>query len=137
LWDRGVLKDLGTMGGRNSLAQGINAKGDIVGWSEITSGELHAVLWRQGRFTDLGTLGGTHSVATDINAAGHIVGYSAGRGIGDQAVIWKDGLITPLANLPGGNGGAAFAINESGQIAGTATAVTTRGLQTHATLWTR
>jgi probable HAF family extracellular repeat protein len=47
LWEGGTGWDLGTLGGANSEARAINARGDIGGQAETTSGEAHAVLWRR------------------------------------------------------------------------------------------
>ena len=47
LWEDGTGWDLGTLGGVNSEARAINARGDIVGQAETASGEAHAVLWRR------------------------------------------------------------------------------------------
>ena len=41
------MTDLGTLGGTNSYAYGINNKGQIVGWSNTSSEEQHAVLWEK------------------------------------------------------------------------------------------
>jgi probable HAF family extracellular repeat protein len=46
LWEKGVMTDLGTLGGTYSRAFGINPAGDIVGMSETAGGdEVHATLW--------------------------------------------------------------------------------------------
>ena len=50
LWssERRII-DLGTAGGANSIAHGINNRGDIVGNSDTPSGASHAVLWTKHR----------------------------------------------------------------------------------------
>jgi uncharacterized membrane protein len=47
--------DLGTLGGKQSSANGINAEGDIAGQAQTASGAWHAVLWTHKHFkaTDL------------------------------------------------------------------------------------
>jgi probable HAF family extracellular repeat protein len=68
---------LGTLGGNNSVARGINETGQIVGWSHTSDGDWHAFLWQNGEgMQDLGTLGGNNSEAFGINEAGQIVGVS-------------------------------------------------------------
>jgi probable HAF family extracellular repeat protein len=74
------VTDLGTLGGSNSIADGINASGQVVGYSATTGGDSHAFLYSGGIMTDLGTLGGAESIALGINDGGQIVGYSATTG---------------------------------------------------------
>ena len=59
----------------NNGAWGINAGGQVVGWSDAATG-LRAFLWDNGVMTDLGDLpGGTdQSVARSVNDSGQVVG---------------------------------------------------------------
>ena len=78
------ITDLGTLpGGDFSVAEGINARGQVVGESNTASGATHAFLWEDGRMTDLGTLPGGGE-AHGINARGQVVGHSNGH-----AVLWS------------------------------------------------
>jgi len=45
MWKKGVMTDLGTLGGSSSYATGINDKGQVVGGAKTASGKNHAVLW--------------------------------------------------------------------------------------------
>src|SRR5262245_53751258 len=71
-----TVTELGTLGGAQSAAYGLNEANQVVGWSTIETGQNHAFLWEGGAMTDLGTLGGTHSRAWAINNDGIIVGES-------------------------------------------------------------
>ena len=45
VWDNGMMIDLGTLGGEESFALGINARGQVAGWSMTDQGKIHACLW--------------------------------------------------------------------------------------------
>jgi len=77
----GVMTDLGTLGGSNSVAQKINEAGEVVGYAGIASNSAsqpyHAFRWSASTgMADLGTLGGSRSMAHDINGIGVIIGTS-------------------------------------------------------------
>ncbi|WP_426197228.1 hypothetical protein [Massilia sp. DWR3-1-1] len=70
----GVITDLGTLGGANSHAAGINTAGKIVGYADDGAGHTRAFIYMNGVMTDLGTLGGPNSRAGAINNCDDIVG---------------------------------------------------------------
>jgi probable HAF family extracellular repeat protein len=95
VWVKGVMTDLGTLGGNStdwsycSGAYDINDTAEIVGWStpaSVTSGctpmlspgPVHAILWNSGSgMQDLGTLAGDNSsVAFKVNLFGQVIGSS-------------------------------------------------------------
>jgi probable HAF family extracellular repeat protein len=50
LFENGVMTDLGTLPGDNqSIAQGINNRGQVAGYSAPDSSVWHAVLWTRER----------------------------------------------------------------------------------------
>jgi len=71
----GGMLELGTLGGANSCATGVNANGEVVGHTGTASGYEHAFLAIGGALTDLGTLDGGSSYGYGINDAGSIVDY--------------------------------------------------------------
>jgi S-layer protein (TIGR01567 family) len=132
LWQNGVMTDIGTLGGSNSCAYGINDKGQIVGSSETDTGEYHAFLWQNGVMTDIGTLGGSNSYAYGINNKGQVVGESETGTSETHAFLWQNGVMIDMGTL-GGSYSRAYEINENGQIVGESEM---RTGYIHATLWT-
>lgn len=131
LWEKGVMRDLGTLGGRGeaTVATGINENGDVVGFSQSVSGETHAFLWREGRMRDLGVLGPDFpyrsSSATDVNDAGVVVGQTRVRGGAYGTAVgfvWRSGVMTDLNTLvqlpPGQRIDVVEGINNAGVIVG-------------------
>jgi probable HAF family extracellular repeat protein len=112
--------DLGTLGGSNSFARGINNAGQVVGYGDRVAGPYHAIIWNGTTATDLGTLGGGESQAYAINDAGLVVGYSQTTGnAAVRATLWTNLIASDLGTLDGKNS-AAYAINNVGQVGGIA-----------------
>lgn len=119
LHHQGTVRDLGTLGGTQSLARAINAGGDIVGWAfPAGAATQRAVLWSGGVATDLGTFGGAVSDAHDINDLGVVVGSAFTSQNLERAFRW-DGTLHDLGTL-GGTQARAYAINNWGDIVGMA-----------------
>ena len=116
-----AVTELGTLGGSESIAYGLNDTSQVVGASQTSTGAFHAFVWNDGAMLDLGTLGGETSRAWAINNAGVIVGESHLVGqSGDanfKAFIYQNRQMTALPTL-GGTWSAAYDINDSGVIAG-------------------
>ena len=84
------MQDLGTLGGTNSSAAGINARGEVTGTSDTECGSSHAFLWTpSGGMQDLGTLGGKNSSAAGIDARGEVTGTSDTAHGGSDAFLWS------------------------------------------------
>jgi probable HAF family extracellular repeat protein len=126
-WDRGVLTDLGTLGGTNASGNWINDAGDVVGVSQLSDGTFHAFLWHQGRgaMKDLGTVPGyVDSSAYAINAGGQAVGLAFNTTGPAIAALWEKGLppvdlnqlLDPSSNSMNLNLELAYYIGDSGVI---------------------
>jgi len=113
----GFMSDLGTLGGRNSHAFGINDAGDIVGRAETSNGEVHAFLHDGRTMIDLGTLGGPFSQANDIDASGRVVGESWTADGERHAFLYDEDEMEDIGTL-GGEESRALAINASGMVVG-------------------
>jgi probable HAF family extracellular repeat protein len=151
LWEDGVMKDLGTLGGPDSQAQYINASGQIVGQSFTnstpnapitapacaTSSGIpteHPFLWQGNGLIDLGSLGGTCGYANWLTNSGLVVGTMTLPGdTKNHAFLWKRGTPTDLGTLGGNNSEAWFA-NEAGEVVGRAD-FSTSSTNHHAFLW--
>ena len=127
------IADLGTLGGLNSQAYGINDANSVVGQADINfRGEYHAFISEGttiggvpyvGGMRDLGTLGGTFSTAFAVNNSNIVVGSSdIAGGFGTHAFYFSDRQMVDLNNVTSGLNGfvlqSAQAINDKGYIVG-------------------
>ena len=87
-------------GGSTSFAYGINASGQVVGYSYTSSKVWNAFLYSGGTMSDLGTLpGGSSSYAYGINASGQIVGNAMTSSYHNHAFIYSGGRMQDLGTL--------------------------------------
>jgi probable HAF family extracellular repeat protein len=110
-----AVTDLGTLGGAQSKAYGINGAGWVVGESQTAVGTSHAFVWSGGAMTEMLSL--DQSAARSINGAAVATGEN---GFG-SAFIWSTSSgVANINSPPGGNFSAAFDINDSNVVVGTA-----------------
>ena len=135
-----LLEDFVAAGGFvNSLAEGINDHGQIVGRANnlLAPGE-QAFLWDDGDVTILGA--GLHSWAMAINNIGQIVGGSRDQSGSQKALLWTvlaDGtvLTEELPVLAGFESSLLTDVSDAGEVVGSSSP--SNNLQeSHATLWT-
>jgi probable HAF family extracellular repeat protein len=114
---------LGTLGGIFSIAHGINASGQVVGYSytDQSSVPFHAFLKSPGLpMQDLGTLGGEISRAYGINDHGQVVGEAQTADGHIHAFLKNPGEPMQDLDIPGGQFSSAHGINGNGQVVGVA-----------------
>jgi len=143
LWSSGSMIDLGTLGGPNSMAVWqLNDWGAVPVMSDTTTPDpnaedycylgtnfiCRAFIWYRGLRITLPTLGGNNTYGGQINNWGQMVGASEidvpnptcppPEVLIERPVIWELGQVRELPILPGDTSGAAFVINDLGQIGG-------------------
>lgn len=113
----GTMHDLGTLGGANSAAFGVDPNGRVTGRADTTNGSYHAFLY-DGVMHDLGTLGGALSVGHGINAAGQVTGYSDFQiNNAAQHAFFYDGQMNDIGTL-GGTSSYGLGIDSFGHVVG-------------------
>lgn len=109
-----TVVSLGTLGGAESRAYGLNENGQVVG-ETCTAQQCNVpFLWENGTMTALEGRGAAYG----INDAGTVVGTSEGR-----AAMWRNGVRSVLVGQPLGTGfpsgnASAHAINRDGEVVG-------------------
>ena len=129
IWQNGVMTDLGTLGGADTIENNMNQRGQVAGWSYTNNTVSPATglprtdpfLWQNGHIRDLGTLGGTFGTVNWLNDHGEVVGQS--NLSGDQTFhpfLWNGSRMIDLGTL-GGDYGSANSVNERGDVTGWST----------------
>lgn len=131
LWEKGRMRDLGTLGCHYGVGTGINNHGDIVGFSGIADDQNQlGFLWSGGKMKSLGTMPGFTDYAPNaINDNCQITGWAFSfdmkthASVGpDRAFLWEKGKMRELGTL-GGHDSHAYGINSLGQVVGWANSV--------------
>lgn len=134
LYSGGTMHDLGTLGGTNSNALGLNEPGglneagQVAGTSGLSNGSARAFRYSGvpgagGSMANLGTLGGSGSVGTTINNLGHVTGASsitgnlAAHAFRSSGPPGSGGAMVDLGTL-GGIESFGLGINDAGQVVG-------------------
>jgi probable HAF family extracellular repeat protein len=140
LWKNKTITDVGALineGGHTSPANGVNSRGQVVGFAFTSMPDpfsmlgvgfqARAYLSENGVIQDLGTLGGPDAEALLINNKGQVVGDSyinstPGACGGDLplttgAFVWEQGHMSNVGSF-GGTCTVAFALNNRGQVTG-------------------
>jgi probable HAF family extracellular repeat protein len=117
----GILTDLGTLGGPQSLALAVNNAGTVAGWAQISTSTItHTFLYKDGVKTDLGLIG--FGGLGPLDQVGGTRKASDGT---NHVILWKSGVIIDLGR------GAGGAMNGNEWIVGTRDI----GGNSRATLW--
>jgi probable HAF family extracellular repeat protein len=121
-WTRtGGIVDLGDLGRDRYQCEAwvVNDYGQVAGRCYGANvSNAHAFLWTPSAgMRDLGTLGGSWSQANDINAHGQVIGYSETSTGTAHPFSWT-AAVGMVDLVPSTSFGAAFQVNDSGQVLG-------------------
>ena len=136
------------LGGQNSVVYGANEHGQAVGQAETPTPDPNGedfcgfkalgqpaagttclpFLWQYAVMAPLPTLGGSNGTALQLNKSGTVAGYAENTSVDPKCpapqklqfkpVIWQNAEIQELPTSSGDLEGAAYGINDSGQVVG-------------------
>ena len=116
------IEDLGTLGGRVSVAGGINDRGDVVGFSQVDAGGRgQPFLWTEEQgMRQVVECEGQNGSANGINNAREVIGSCDATG----AFFWSARTGRIDLNLRGFTGTSVSDINDRGEVVGEAVVAT-------------
>ena len=100
-----------------TLAFGINAGGDVVGYYGNTNSAEHGFLLRAGNYSTIDYPGSSDTVAYGVNASGVICGFYTDAAVNFHGFLFDGTSWTPL-DFPGAIGTEATGINDAGDVVG-------------------
>jgi probable HAF family extracellular repeat protein len=104
-------------GGTYNFATGMNASGQVIGYSGFTGNREHAFSWTPaGGVVDLGAVANTDSQANAVNDNGQVVGYYAPNADAKQGFSWTAGTRTLIGAASPFT--TALAVSPTGQVVG-------------------
>jgi len=146
VWEFGVLRKLGTLGGADSYGEFINDLGQISGHAQ-TSNTPNAdtgcppfdpFIWQNGKMTDInpGNFGGAEGGTNFLDNGGQAVGFGTLKGDAEaHAFLWEHGKLQDLTKLGslGGMTNSGFNVNDLSHVVGIS--YTADNAAVHAVLW--
>jgi probable HAF family extracellular repeat protein len=125
LWEGRGMTDIGALLDQwGSGAQGINERGEIVGWVVTHDGDRLGFVWSPAGFALLEVRDSSCSSASGINDAGEIAGWADDANVDGarHAILWSDGVPVDLGGIMPGETAPGWAIahdvNTQGSIVG-------------------
>lgn len=144
LWKHGLMFNLGTLGGADSVAFYNNDRGQVVGISYVDDLPVPAIggipaiatfIWDQGQMKNVGGFGGHFTSPAGLTARGEVMGTSLLAG--DQVTrsfVWSHGVLKDMGDL-GGENVYVHTVNEEGVATGYSDIPTGTPVFGHPFLW--
>jgi probable HAF family extracellular repeat protein len=130
----GSIIDFDALGKSGSRASSISFLGPILESVDLGNHISHAVLYKNGKKYELGTLRGKSSSAYAMNASGQITGESDGHAFLYEGLPRQGGHMIDLGVISGQGNSVGYALNDAGQVVGTATTIHPR-TESHAFIY--
>lgn len=118
LWEDRKLNALPPVHRGDAGAAGINAHGEVVGWSAVAGGEVHAAAWRDRKPRDLRPFGGPFGLATAVNDRGDVAGLAITADLKLRGFLIRKGRAIDLGTLRGCEYSGASGLSANGDVVG-------------------